>query len=73
MQRVNIHLDEDLNRALAREAARVGMSKAALLRKAARALLDRHPQPSGDPWAAFTGAIPDAAPDDRHHDEIVYG
>lgn len=71
MRRVNVHLDTELDAELAAEAARRGQSKASLLREAARAFLDRSPQ--GGSWDEFTGAITDAAADDRHHDEIIYG
>ncbi|MDN5861440.1 MAG: ribbon-helix-helix domain-containing protein [Pseudonocardia sp.] len=72
MIRVNVHLDEQLNAALAREAARTGESKAALLRRAARILLDQRAAEAVDGWAAFTGAIDDAPTDDRHHDDVIY-
>lgn len=72
MKRVNVHLDEELDAELAREAARTGESKAALLRRAARILLDQRRVDGADGWAAFTGAVTDAAPDDRHHDAVIY-
>ncbi|MGQ0575651.1 MAG: CopG family transcriptional regulator [Pseudonocardia sp.] len=72
MKRVNVHLDEALDVELAREAARTGESKAALLRRAARILLDQRKNDSVDGWAAFTGAVSGAEPDDRHHDDVIY-
>lgn len=72
MRRVNVHIDEDLDVALATEAARRGQSKAALLREAARNLLDAVAI-DDDPWATFTGSV-NADPDDqRHHDDVIYG
>lgn len=75
MKRVNVHLDEQLDAELAREARRTGESKAALLRTAARALLDRRAQADDegcDGWAEFTGAVTDALPEARHHDDVIY-
>lgn len=76
MKRVNVHLDEQLDADLAGEAARSGESKAALLRRAARALLEARHGASVDSWAEFTGAVtdavPDAVPDDRHDDNVIY-
>ncbi|MGQ0624441.1 MAG: ribbon-helix-helix protein, CopG family [Sporichthyaceae bacterium] len=70
MKRINVHLDEELDAELARESARTGESKAALLRQAARTFLDtRRP---GAEWDDFTGAVIDARPDDRHHDDVIY-
>lgn len=72
MRRVNVHLEEELDDALAAEAARAGESKAALLRRAARELLAARAAHHDDPWAAFTGAVTHVSPDDRHHDEVLY-
>lgn len=73
MRRVNVHLEEELDDALAAEAARAGESKAALLRRAARELLAaRAAHHDDDPWAAFTGAVTHVGPDDRHHDDVIY-
>lgn len=72
MRRVNVHLDEQLDADLIREAARTGESKASLLRRAARAFLNERARHAGDGWAEFTGAVTDATPDDRHHDDVIY-
>lgn len=73
VKRVNVHLDEELDAELAREAARTGESKASLLRRAARAFLDRQAAGTQDSaWAEFTGAVTDAEPDERHHDDVIY-
>jgi negative regulator of replication initiation len=74
VRRINIHVDEELDAELAAEAARTGESKAALLRRAARAWLDR--RAAADPeeaWSAFTGAVTGITVDDRHDDEVIYG
>lgn len=74
MRRVNVHLEEDLDSELAAEAARSGESKASLLRRAARALLDeRAAQRSEGSWAEFTGAVVAPESDDRPDDEVIYG
>lgn len=73
MRRVNVHLDEGLDDELRAEAARVGESKAALLRKAARALLDRRAaERGGEGWVGFTGAVGGVEHDDRHDDDVIY-
>jgi metal-responsive CopG/Arc/MetJ family transcriptional regulator len=73
VRRINVHLDEDLDAELTREAARVGESKAALLRRAARALLDQRSQGAGDDsWARFTGAVRAECSDDQHDDDVLY-
>ena len=74
VRRINIHLDEALDAELAAEAARLGESKAELIRRAAREWLDRRAAPdSDDAWAAFTGAWVDIHPDGRSYDEVIYG
>jgi predicted transcriptional regulator len=74
VRRINIHLDEELDAELAAEAARLGQSKAELLRRAAREWLDRRAavEPA-DAWAAFTGAGTAVVPDYRHLDDLIYG
>lgn len=72
MKRVNVHLDAELDADLAREAKRVGESKAALIRRAARAFLDARPADSDSGgWAAFTGAV-DGRADEGHDDDVIY-
>ena len=69
VRRLQISIDEDLDDFLAAEAARRGMSKAALIREYVR----EHAGDGGrqqDPLAEFIGAI-DAEPGDI--DEVVYG
>jgi Arc/MetJ family transcription regulator len=73
VRRINIHVDEELDAELAAEAARTGESKAALMRRAARAWLARRAAPDPDEaWSAFTGAVTGTRPDDRHDDEVIY-
>lgn len=74
VRRINIHLDEELDAELAAEAARLGKSKAELLRQAAREWLDRRTElEPEDPWAAFTGAGTAVLPAYGHLDDLIYG
>ncbi|MGH3099052.1 MAG: ribbon-helix-helix protein, CopG family [Streptosporangiales bacterium] len=72
MRRVQIHLDEWLDEAAAREAARRGVSKAALIRDslAATVRLDE-PVEEEDPWEAMIGWLDDDPVDDI--DAVIYG
>lgn len=74
VRRINVHLDEDLDAELAAEAARLGLSKAELIRQAAREWLDRRRGVTpDDPWAAITGTGTADIPDYRHLDDLIYG
>ncbi len=71
MRRVQIHLEEELDRAAAAEAARRGVSKAALIRAS---LAKELKAPASDPdaaWGAMTGWLEDGGVDDI--DDEVYG
>lgn len=68
MRRLQISIDEELDEALAVEAARRHISRAALIREFVRERL--RPQPEADPFASLVGDIDDDAGD---IDEIVYG
>jgi hypothetical protein len=72
MRRVQIQLEEELDRAAAAEAARRGISKAALIRASLAKELGAPPHP--DPqaaWAAMTGWLEDGGVDEI--DDEVYG
>jgi hypothetical protein len=72
MRRVQVHLDEDLDDAAEREAARRGISKAALVRVSLAKELGKPTEASeGDPWAAITGWFEDGGVPDI--DSVVYG
>jgi len=74
VRRINIHLDEDLDAELAAAAARLGESKAELIRRAAREWLNRNVRVSTeDAWEAFTGSGTANLPEYRHLDELIYG
>lgn len=68
MKRLQISIEEDLDEALATEAARRETSKAALIREFVRDRLGT--RPARDPMAALIGDIDDEAGD---IDEVVYG
>jgi metal-responsive CopG/Arc/MetJ family transcriptional regulator len=68
MRRLQISIDEQLDEALAMEAARRHMSRAAVIRELAREHLGGHED--RDPMAALVGDIDAAAGD---IDEVVYG
>jgi len=71
MRRIQIHIDETLDAAVKAEAARRGVSKAALIRACiAREVSPKGPSPD-DPWDAITGWLDDDPVDDI--DDVVYG
>ena len=70
MRRIQIHIDESLDRAAAAEAQRRGMSKAALIRAALETELDGARPASDDPWEAMIGRFGDGAVDDI--DAVIY-
>jgi hypothetical protein len=70
MRRVQIHLDEDLDDAAEREAARRGISKAALIRVSLTRELGAVEAPEGDPWHAMTGWLNDGPVEDL--DAAIY-
>jgi hypothetical protein len=69
VRRVNIHLDEEVDRELAAGAARRGMSKAALIREYVRRGIRE--ATTTDPIDAIIG-VGDGAPVDDI-DEVLYG
>lgn len=68
MRRLQISIDEDLDEALAVEAARRHISRAALIREFVRQQLQPAREP--DPFRSLVGDIDDDAGD---IDEVVYG
>jgi hypothetical protein len=70
MRRIQFHIDEELDRAAAEEAARQGISKAELI----RSCLAEKVQPqkaSDDPWELIIGWLDDDPVEDI--DEAIYG
>lgn len=70
MRRIQVHIDEALDDAAEAEAARRGMSKAALIRFSLAREITVEKRPEGDPWAAMIGWLDDGAVDDL--DRIIY-
>jgi hypothetical protein len=72
VKRLQIMIEEDLDAALGRQAAREKTSKAALIRRYVRERLEPLPPLEEDPLWEMVGADPDAEPVDDI-DEVVYG
>lgn len=70
MKRLQIMLDEDLDEALTRRAARDGVSKAAIVRRCVRAWLEPLPPLDSDPITRMIG-VDDVEP--AEIDDVVYG
>lgn len=70
VRRIQIHIDEQLDDAAAREAARRGVSKAALIRDSLARVVDVEADAPG-PWTALDGWLDDAPIDDI--DDVIYG
>jgi Ribbon-helix-helix protein, copG family len=70
VRRIQIHVDEALDRAAAAEARRRGVSKAALIRVALEKELDGTAPESGDPWDAMIGRFSDGGVEDI--DAVIY-
>ncbi len=71
MKRLQIYIEESVDDRLGIEAARRGVSKAAVVREAVGAYLDEDGDTEGDPLDDLVGAI-DAEPI-GDIDEVVYG
>jgi hypothetical protein len=72
MRRIQIHLEEEVDDALAREALARHTSKAALIREYVRDHISVDPKKS-DPSGAFIGAYEGGADESERVDEVVYG
>ena len=74
MKRLQIMIEEELDDALAQQAAREGVSKAALIRRYVGERLRPLPPLEEDPLWQLVGMIKDGSPDDSSRvDEVVYG
>ncbi len=71
MRRIQIHIDEALDDAVGAEAARRGVSKAALIRASIAREVGTAAPASEDPWDAMTGWLDDDPVDDV--DDVLYG
>ncbi len=71
MIRTQISLSEEEYAAAKREAQRLGVSLAELLRRSLRAVI---PADESKPWMRYAGMVETGDPESsRHIDEIVYG
>ena len=70
VRRIQIHIDEALDDAAEAEAARRGLSKAALIRALLSRELVADQRPATDPWKALTGWLDDGPVEDL--DAVVY-
>jgi hypothetical protein len=71
MIRTQISLTEDEYKSAKREAARLGISLAELLRRSLRSLV---PVDERKPWMRYAGMVETGDPESsRHVDDIVYG
>ena len=74
MKRLQIMIEEELDAELGIQAAREGVSKAALIRRYVGERLRPLPPLEEDPLWEIVGMIPDGSPDDSSSiDEVVYG
>ena len=71
VRRIQIHIDDDLDRGAEAEAHRRGISKAALIRESLAAHLNVADRTADDPWEAMCGWLEDEPVEDI--DEVVYG
>jgi len=70
MRRIQIHIDEALDDAAELEAARRGLSKAALIRASLARELSSETPPDADPWRALTGWLDNGQVEDL--DAVIY-
>ena len=73
MKRLQIMIEEDLDEALSRQAAKEKVSKAALLRRYARERLKPLPPLEEDPIFGLFGMVEGGPNDSQLVDDIVYG
>ena len=72
MRRIQLYVDDDVDRALSAEAARLGTSRSAVLRDAVRASLNDYFEDERDPIDELVGWLDDADPVDDI-DAVIYG
>lgn len=70
MRRIQIHIDEAIDDAAGAEAARRGLSKAALIRESLARELGLTRSSTADPWLALIGWLDDGPVEDL--DAVIY-
>ena len=73
VKRLQIMIDEDLDAELGHQAAREGVSKAALIRRYVGERLRPVPPPEQDSIWAIVGMVEGEPDDSSRIDEVVYG
>ncbi len=73
MKRLQIMIEEDLDEALGRQAAKEKTSKAGLLRRYARERLKPLPPLEEDPIYGLFGTVEGGRDDSQRIDDVVYG
>jgi hypothetical protein len=73
VKRLQIMIEEELDDALARQAAEEGVSKAALIRRYVGERLRPLPPLEEDPLWELVGMLEGSGTDSRDIDEVVYG
>ena len=71
MRRIQLYVDDDVDRALSAEATRLGTSRSAVLRDAVRTSLHDYFENEPDPIDALIGSVDIDPVDDI--DEVIYG
>jgi hypothetical protein len=72
-ERLEIMIEEELDAALARQAAEEGVSKAALIRRYVGERLRPLPLPEDDPLWEIVGMVKGSTGDSASVDDVVYG
>ena len=73
VKRLQIMIEEELDAALARQAAEEGVSKAALIRRYVGERLRPLPLPEDDPLWELVGMVEGGPNDSAGVDDVVYG
>ncbi len=73
VKRLQIMIEEELDAALARQAAEEGVSKAALIRRYVRDRLRPLPPPEDEPLWEIIGLVKGRPGDSASVDDVVYG
>lgn len=73
VKRLQIMIEEELDAALARQAAEEGVSKAALIRRYVGERLRPLPLPEDDPLWEIVGMVKGSPDDSASVDDVVYG
>jgi hypothetical protein len=73
MRRIQLHLDEDLDEALGRQAVERGIPKAVLIRELLRRALPVRQGPNADPSSRLVGIYEGEQGESSSVDRVLYG